>query len=170
MHFLKLWESFSAAIVSIRCSTISGSHLFLLMTWKNTWNISNQRLPSSHTPRAAETGPLEAETTCVNADRAGALAQLQAAPCSQSPNPPDPHDSSGLGFLREIGITKQIKGPVHLSPSVRTCLGGNFRHETVGNPPHPHPHPCGITLLSKLIFFRFARLCVKWNKVYKAKG
>lgn len=34
--FWYLWESFSAALVSLTWSNVSSSHLILVMTWKNT--------------------------------------------------------------------------------------------------------------------------------------
>lgn len=95
MYFLQHWESFSAAIVSVTCSNISSSHLFLLMTWKNTSNLSNQRLMGSHGPETAETGLINTETTFVSADTASALL-LPAEPLTGTLicwNPADHHDS-----------------------------------------------------------------------------
>lgn len=65
------------------------------MTWKNTSNLSNQRLMSSRVPEAAETGLINTETTFVSTDTASALL-LPAEPHTGTSiccSPADHHDS-----------------------------------------------------------------------------
>lgn len=96
------------------------------MTWKNTWNLSNQ---SSHIPQAAEIGLMKTETTFVNADTTSALllpAELHAG-TSFCWSPVDHHDfpwAEGSGRVEQLADKPGI-------PSGKHALRGCCNHGPV---------------------------------------